>query len=148
MLALAVGGGSAGSVVANRLSEDPSVKVLLLEAGGKENMATEIPLLAPLNQMTPLDWQYRTTPQARSCLGIDERRCTVPRGKVLGGGSTLNFMLYVRGNRRDYDIWEQMGNYGWGYDNVLEYFKKSEDQRVPELAANTQYHGRWCSINI
>lgn len=127
-------------MVANRLSEDPSVKVLLLEAGGKETLATEIPLLAPLNQMTPMDWQYKTTPQERSCLGVDGRRCTVPRGKVLGGGSTLNFMLYVRGNKRDYDIWEEMGNYGWNYENVLGYFKKSEDNRVPELAANG-FHG-------
>ena len=67
-------------------------------------------------------------------------RCNWPRGKVLGGSSVLNYMLYVRGNKKDYDIWEQDGNPGWGYDEVLEYFKKSEDNRNPYLAA-TKYHG-------
>ena len=67
-------------------------------------------------------------------------RCSWPRGKVLGGSSVLNYMLYVRGNRRDYDSWEQMGNYGWGYDDVLPYFIKSEDNRNPYLA-ESPYHG-------
>lgn len=75
----------------------------------------------------------------QACLGMKGGRCNWPRGKVLGGSSVLNYMLYVRGNRYDYDHWEKLGNPGWGYANVLEYFKKSEDNRNPYLA-RTPYH--------
>ena len=97
--------------------------------------------MAAYLQLGKLDWKYKTEPQpGRACLGHTNKRCNWPRGKVLGGSSTLNYMLYVRGNRRDYDIWEEEGNPGWGYDDVLHYFKKSEDNRNPYLAA-TKYHG-------
>lgn len=92
-----VGGGSAGCVLANRLSENPSVTVLLLEAGGSESMVSDVPEGAFFLQKTPLDWQYSTVPQVRSCWGIQQRRLNWPRGKVLGGSSTLNSMIYIRG---------------------------------------------------
>ena len=87
-----------------------------------------------------MDWKYKTEPQPGvACLGHTNQRCNWPRGKVLGGSSVLNYMLYVRGNRKDYDDWEAAGNPGWGYEEALHYFKKSEDNRNPYLAA-TKYH--------
>lgn len=94
---IVVGAGSAGCVIANRLSENPNVKVLLLEAGGSESAVTDVPQGIFLIQQTPIDWQYRTVPQKRSCFGIQDRSLNWPRGKVLGGSSTLNYMLYIRG---------------------------------------------------
>lgn len=136
-----IGGGSAGAVLANRLTEIPSWKVLLLEAGPDENEISDVPSLAAYLQLTRLDWQYKTEPTGRACLGMVGGRCNWPRGKVLGGSSTLNYMIYVRGNKNDYDTWERMGNPGWGYDDVLPYFIKSEDNRNPYLA-NNRYHGK------
>lgn len=137
---IVVGAGSAGAVVANRLSEDSKVKVLLLEAGGSENIFSDIPIAAATLQMTPIDWAYQTEPQEASCFGLINRRSRWPRGRVLGGSSVLNYMLYVRGNRRDYDLWAEMGAYGWSWEEVLPYFIKSEDNRDPVVAANG-YHG-------
>lgn len=135
-----VGGGSAGAVVASRLSEIPTWNVLLLEAGPDENEITDVPSLAAYLQLSKWDWAYKTEPTGRACLGMKNGRCNWPRGKVLGGSSTLNYMLYVRGNRHDYDHWESLGNPGWNYENVLKYFIKSEDNRNPYLA-KTRYHG-------
>lgn len=135
-----IGGGSAGAVVASRLSEIPDWKVLLLEAGPDENEITDVPSLSAYLQLTKLDWQYKTEPTGRACLAMKGARCNWPRGKVLGGSSVLNYMLYVRGNRHDYDYWESLGNPGWGYDQALYYFKKSEDNRNPYLG-KTPYHG-------
>nr|CAD7600709.1 unnamed protein product [Timema genevievae] len=134
-----VGGGSAGAVVANRLSEITKWTVLLMEAGEDENEITDVPSLAAYLQLTNMDWQYKTEPTGKACLGMKGGRCNWPRGKVLGGSSVLNYMLYVRGNRYDYDHWESLGNYGWGYNDILKYFKKSEDNRNPYLA-RTNYH--------
>uniref|UniRef100_A0A2A4K2X4 Glucose-methanol-choline oxidoreductase N-terminal domain-containing protein n=1 Tax=Heliothis virescens TaxID=7102 RepID=A0A2A4K2X4_HELVI len=134
-----VGAGSAGAVVANRLSEIGHWKILLLEAGGDETEISDVPLLAGYLQLSKLDWQYKTEPSGTSCLAMEGGRCNWPRGKVLGGSSVLNYMLYLRGNRRDYDSWEAMGNKGWSYNDVLYYFKKSEDNKNPSLA-NTPYH--------
>ncbi|XP_043270267.1 glucose dehydrogenase [FAD, quinone] [Venturia canescens] len=134
-----IGGGSAGAVVASRLSEIPSWRVLLLEAGPDENEVTDVPSLAAYLQLTKLDWKYKTEATGKSCLGMKGGRCNWPRGKVLGGSSVLNYMLYVRGNRRDYDHWEELGNPGWGYEEALYYFKKSEDNRNPYLR-NSPYH--------
>ncbi|XP_075219565.1 glucose dehydrogenase [FAD, quinone]-like [Lycorma delicatula] len=138
---IVIGGGSAGAVIASRLSEVPHWSVLLLEAGPDENEISDVPSLAAYLQLSGLDWQYKTEPTGRACLGFKGGRCSWPRGKVLGGSSVLNYMLYVRGNRHDYDQWERMGNPGWGYDEVLHYFRKSEDNRNPYLARNRKYHG-------
>ncbi|XP_033207052.1 glucose dehydrogenase [FAD, quinone] [Belonocnema kinseyi] len=137
---IVVGGGSAGAVVASRLSEIPNWNVLLLEAGPDENEITDVPSLAAYLQLTKLDWKYKTEPTGRACLAMNNGRCNWPRGKVLGGSSVLNYMLYVRGNKHDYDLWESLGNPGWGYDEALYYFKKSEDNRNPYLK-NNPYHG-------
>lgn len=136
-----IGGGSAGAVVASRLSEIPHWTVLLLEAGPDENEISDVPSLAAYLQLSDLDWQYKTEPTGKACLAMKGGRCNWPRGKVLGGSSVLNYMLYVRGNRHDYDHWEWLGNPGWGYKNVLRYFKKSEDNRNPYLAPS-KYHSR------
>ncbi|KAJ8872639.1 hypothetical protein PR048_026247 [Dryococelus australis] len=129
-----VGAGSSGSVVASRLSEVAGWEVLLLEAGGDPSFDSEIPSLFHKTQNTEVDWRFLTEPQQHGCLGMTERRCRWPRGKALGGSSVINSLLYVRGNRHDYDHWQHMGNTGWGYEHVLPYFKKSEDIRDVELA--------------
>ncbi|CAG9861260.1 unnamed protein product [Phyllotreta striolata] len=135
-----VGGGSAGAVLANRLSENPAWEVLLIEAGPDETTLTDMPLMFPTLQLSPLDWQYKTEPGENYCLGLNEGRCNWPRGRVLGGSSVLNAMMYVRGNRKDYDRWKEIGNPGWSYEDVLPYFKKSEDIRIKELT-NDEFHG-------
>lgn len=134
--------GSAGAVVAARLSEVSNWTILLLEAGGDETEVSDVPALAGFLQLTELDWKYKTKPRADRayCTAMKKEECNWPRGKVLGGSSVLNAMVYVRGNKRDYDAWEQLGNIGWGYKDVLHYFKKSEDNRNPYLA-RTPYHG-------
>lgn len=138
---IVIGAGSAGAVVANRLSEVPNWKVLLIEAGPDENEISDTPSLAAYLQLSKLDWAYKTKPSNSSCLGMNNNRCNWPRGKVLGGSSVLNYMIYVRGNRHDYDLWHELGNPGWDYENVLHYFKKSEDNRNPYLAPS-RYHNK------
>ncbi|XP_049270061.1 glucose dehydrogenase [FAD, quinone] [Rhipicephalus sanguineus] len=134
-----VGGGSAGSVIANRLSANPDVTVLLLEAGGLETASRQIPVMAAYNVGGHDDWAYWTVPQKNACLSFREQRCPLPRGKVLGGTSVLNYMLYVRGDRLDYDRWAQKyGAKGWAYEDVLPHFKDIEDYRVGPLG---EYHG-------
>jgi choline dehydrogenase len=120
-----VGAGSAGCVLANRLSADPSVSVLLLEAGGRDNSIwIKIPLgLTYVIGNPNRDWCYESEPEPQ-CNG---RKIPIPRGKTLGGSSSINGMVYVRGQPRDYDVWRQLGNAGWSWDDVLPYFKKSED---------------------
>ena len=119
-----VGAGSAGCVVAARLSEGGDARVLLLEAGGPDsNPDIHVPANAWRLWMTENDWRLPTTPQA----GAANRILHLPRGKVLGGSSSINGMIYIRGNRADYDHWAYLGNAGWDYESVLPYFKKSED---------------------
>jgi choline dehydrogenase len=130
-----IGAGSAGCVLANRLSEDSAVKVLLLEAGGRDwNPWIHVPVGYFKTMHNPAtDWCYVTEPDA----GIDNRQLQWPRGKVLGGSSSLNGLLYIRGQREDYDGWAADGNEGWDYASVLPYFIKSECQA---RGAN-EYHG-------
>ncbi len=119
-----VGAGSAGCVLANRLSEDPTVRVLLLEAGGHDRSPNiKIPAAFANQFHSKLDWDYATEPEPH----VDGRSLYVPRGKALGGSSSMNAMLYVRGRPLDYDSWEAQGAPGWGYRDVLPYFLKSED---------------------
>ena len=121
-----VGAGSAGCVVANRLSADPATRVLLLEAGGKDrNPWLHIPVGYFKTMHDPAtDWCYATEPESE----LDGRVLDWPRGKVLGGSSSINGLLYVRGQARDYDRWRQFGNTGWSFEDVLPYFKRAEDQ--------------------
>lgn len=130
-----VGAGSAGCVLAHRLSASGKHKVLLLEAGPKDrNIWIHVPLgYGKLFKDQSVNWMYETEPEP----GLNDRRVFQPRGKVLGGSSSINGLLYVRGQREDYDRWRQLGNAGWGYDDVLPYFRKAEDQaRGPD-----DYHG-------
>ena len=121
-----VGAGSAGCVLANRLSADGRHSVLLLEAGPKDNnLWIHVPLgYGKLFKEKTVNWMYQTEPEP----GLDGRTIFQPRGKVLGGSSSINGLLYVRGQHEDYDRWRQHGNSGWGFDDVLPYFKKAENQ--------------------
>jgi choline dehydrogenase len=121
-----VGAGSAGCVLANRLTADGKYSVLLLEAGPQDtNPWIHIPLgYGRLFKEKTVNWMYQTEPEP----GLNGRNVFQPRGKVLGGSSSINGLLYVRGQHEDYDRWRQHGNLGWGYDDVLPYFKKAEDQ--------------------
>ena len=136
-----VGGGSAGSVIASRLSEDKDRKVLLLEAGchWNENPSFHIPMRQFNLLNTEYDWGYYTVPQKVSCLGMKEKQSFWPRGRILGGTSILNAMQYTRGSKYDYNEWAANGCKGWSYKDVLPYFLKSEDMQIDELKSS-KYH--------
>jgi choline dehydrogenase-like flavoprotein len=140
---LIAGGGSAGCVLAARLSEDPNVSVCLVEAGGS---ADSVFIRAPLGfaATAPLglhNWAYETVPQA----GFNGRRGWQPRGKVLGGSSSINAMVYTRGNPRDYDEWAALGNTGWGWADVLPHFRAAEHS---ECFGATELHGSGGPLNV
>nr|WP_174507229.1 GMC family oxidoreductase N-terminal domain-containing protein [Acinetobacter sp. Marseille-Q1620] len=137
-----VGGGSAGCVLAARLSEDPELSVCLLEAGGEGNSWTvNVPCAAVVSIPTKINnWAFETIPQK----GLNGRKGYQPRGKCLGGSSAINAMVYIRGNRQDYDGWAALGNKGWSYDEVLPYFIKSENnERI-----RNQYHGNHGPLSV
>ena len=126
---IVVGGGSAGSVLAGRLSEDPAVRVCLLEAGPSDRTywirnCNPLNMLMLMNSRT-YNWGYRTEPEART----GNRRFFWPRGRALGGSSSVNAMIYTRGHPRDYDHWASLGNPGWDYQSVLPWFRHSERQQ-------------------
>ena len=139
---LIVGGGSAGSVLAARLSEDPNVQVTLLEGGPPDNsVLIHCPAgLAILAKTGQVNWGFDTTPQP----GLNNRKGYQPRGKVLGGSSSVNAMIYIRGQREDYDAWAANGCPGWSYEEVLPYFKRSEDN---ERGANA-FHGSGGPLHV
>ncbi len=136
-----IGAGTAGCVLANRLSADPNVSVLLLEAGRKDDYIwTKIPVGYLYCIGNPkVDWGFKTEPEP----GLNGRAIDYPRGKVLGGCSSINGMIYMRGQTRDYDHWAQLGNPGWDWDDVLPYFLKSEDNLALEPSDLHARGGEW-----
>jgi choline dehydrogenase-like flavoprotein len=129
-----VGAGSAGCVLAGRLSEDPNVSVALLEAGGSDRQAEiQTPIAFPAAFKSAIDWDLLGEPEP----ALGGRRFYLPRGRVIGGSGSINAMIYIRGNRADYDEWAALGCDGWGYEDVLPYFRRSEDNERGEDA----YHG-------
>ena len=137
-----IGAGSAGCVLANRLSVNGSNKILLLEAGGKDTYPwLHIPVGYFKTMHNPkVDWCFKI----ESDPGLNGRKMNYPRGKVLGGSSSINGLLYIRGQSNDYNYWRQLGNVGWGWDDVLPYFKKSENQERGE----SKFHGTGGPLNI
>ncbi|XP_054715397.1 LOW QUALITY PROTEIN: glucose dehydrogenase [FAD, quinone]-like [Uloborus diversus] len=135
-----IGAGSAGSVLASRLSEMPCAKILLLEAGKSPPILSDVPSAARSFIRSDIDWNYLTVPQRHTAAGHKNRQVPWPSGKTLGGSSTLNAMLYVRGNRKNYDEWAKQGAIGWSYDDVLPYFKKLENYTEPKHV-NNGFHG-------
>lgn len=135
---IVVGGGTAGATIAGRLSEDPSITVAVIEAGGEgrgllSTVPTGILVTTPSTYKAIDNWRFSSVPQA----GLNGRRSYCPRGKVLGGSSAINGMAYVRGHRRDYDHWAELGCEGWGWNDVLPYFIKSENNS----RGASQFHG-------
>ena len=130
-----LGGGSAGCVLANRLSENPEVRVLLLEAGAEDwNPLVHMPAgIAQLVGQKGVNWDYNTAPDPN----LKQRSLWWPRGKVVGGSSSINAMCYIRGHARDYDEWEALGCEGWNWNNVLPYFRKSEGN----VRGSDAFHG-------
>ncbi len=139
---IVVGGGSAGAVIAARLSEDPTVRVALVEAGGHPPDHEMMPAAVAGLQLDPaVDWMYTADP-GQAGLGLVDNLMPVPRGKMLGGSSGLNYMAYVRGHPGDFDAWAENGATGWSYEDVLPYFIKSEDLAPSnEITVDGDAHG-------
>ena len=139
-----IGGGSAGSVLAARLSEDPSVTVCLLEAGGRgDGVFARVPMAAAAvvpGHVKSGNWRFSTVPQA----GLNGRRGYQPRGRGLGGSSLINAMLYVRGHAGDYDEWASLGCEGWSWADVLPWFRKAEDN----IRGADDLHGRGGPLQV
>ncbi|XP_065221552.1 glucose dehydrogenase [FAD, quinone]-like [Planococcus citri] len=143
---IVVGAGSAGSALANRLSEISSWKVLLIEAGPDPPIESDIPAMAHSLFGSKYDWKYKVEKSEKSCRSMVDNQCLWPRGKFLGGCSSINALLYVRGNAKDYDNWEGLGNPGWSYENVLKYFKKLESANWESM--EKEAHGYEGYVNV
>ncbi|KAK9299422.1 hypothetical protein QLX08_007582 [Tetragonisca angustula] len=148
-----IGAGSAGSVLTNRLTENPEWSVLLLEEGRDEIFLTDIPLLAPVLHITDYVRLHKSEPRPRNedgtggyCLSMNEGRCNLPGGRAVGGGSVVNFMIYSRGSPADYDAWAAHGNPGWSYRDVLPYFIKSENCKL--LDQDVRFHGHGGYLDV
>lgn len=148
---IVIGAGSCGSVIANRLTEVKSWKILVVESGDDITKDTEVPAMFFNCQKTKVDWQFKTNGNENNCLGLKGQQSYWPRGKVIGGSSSINGMLYTRGCRSDYDTWFRYGNEGWNYETVLDYFKKSENivaENVTNKPGFEKYHGKGGYLNV
>ncbi|KAK5642162.1 hypothetical protein RI129_008329 [Pyrocoelia pectoralis] len=141
---IVVGAGSAGAVIANRLTENATRNVLLLEAGEHATNFTNIPGAMPYICGLENNWSYKSTSQKTACLGLKNQQGPLHRGKGIGGSSMINALLYVRGHKRDYDNWYAQGNPGWSYNDVLPYFKKFENF----TSGDSEYRGKEGYLNI
>ncbi|KAI7815409.1 glucose dehydrogenase [Rhyzopertha dominica] len=139
-----VGAGSAGCVLANSLSANGTWSVLVIEAGGEPSLISAIPGTFLVMQFTDNNWGYMTTPQTDSCQAMKQHRCTYHRGRALGGTSTINGMLYIRGYEAGYD-WEELGNTGWSYSDLLPYFIAQEHSQID---GDDGYHGHSGPLNV
>ena len=146
---IVIGGGSAGAVIAARLSEDPSCRVALIEAGERPPDVELMPVACAAMQKNPAtDWMYSADP-GRAGLGLVGRRVPVPRGKMLGGSSGINYMAFVRGHPGDFDSWAEGGATGWSYADVLPYFRKSEGLTPSEeIVIDPEAHGVSGPLNV
>nr|XP_032522109.1 LOW QUALITY PROTEIN: glucose dehydrogenase [FAD, quinone]-like [Danaus plexippus plexippus] len=153
-----VGAGSAGCVLANRLSEVTSWRILLLEAGSEEPDITMMPAAIRVLSGSNIDWNYNTQPEELTCRSMTKHLCQWPRGKTLGGSSAINYIIYMRGNRHDYDHWAEVGNEGWSYNEVI--YKALNESGLPlidltggnsvgtNIASSTSKDGRRMSTNV
>uniref|UniRef100_A0A182IRC6 Glucose-methanol-choline oxidoreductase N-terminal domain-containing protein n=1 Tax=Anopheles atroparvus TaxID=41427 RepID=A0A182IRC6_ANOAO len=143
---IVVGAGNAGSVVANRLTERSDWKVLLLEAGPLGSVWYNVPIGLQLAEVSNYNWKFVTEPQRDACRGMWNKQCAIDAGKGVGGSTLINGLLYTRGNRDDFDRWAAAGNAGWGYDDLLPYFKKLEGMKSVEV--DQGYHSTEGPVNV
>ncbi|KAK9496869.1 hypothetical protein O3M35_012912 [Rhynocoris fuscipes] len=142
-----VGSSPSGLIVASRLTENANVTVLILEAGVEETIYNDIPAMATVLLFSEYNWKFRSEYNANVCRAMDDEICPWPSGRGLGGATLINGMIYTRGNRKDFDKWEAMGNPGWAYDDLVKYFTKHEDTRITEIQ-NSKFHGTNGNLTI